>query len=132
MKTVTKKKSKINLQALVNWLYTELLAVNKQVEDDLAKAAKDMHRFLTWGDNACEHAAKQKWLAIYLEIAKTCLKNNKTPEDFLDYISDNLLNENTIAINSGGMHGKMETCDRSTKARIIYEMRQALKYNTFL
>lgn len=132
MPALKKTKSKINLQALINWMWTELQGVNKQVEDDLAKAAHDMHKFLTWGDNACDHAAKQKWLPIYIEVGKTMLKNNKTPEDFIDYISTNLLNESASSSVGAGMHGRMETADRSAKARIISEMKSALKYNTFL
>ncbi len=133
MKTVAKtKKSKMNLQGFINWMWTELQAVNKQVEADQQKAAEDLHWFLTWGSNACEHAARQKYLGIYLASAKEWLESKKTAEQFLEYISNNLLQESAVVVKSSGiMNNVMETFDRSTKASIVNELRCALKYNSF-
>lgn len=132
MKTTTKKKTAINLQALINWMWTEFHGVSTQVAEDKKAAEKDMHRFLTWASNACDHASYHKYLGIYLDVAQTMQKRKKTAEEFLNYITTNMLGESGRAVTSSGiMNNVMENFDRAAKVRIINEMRQAMKYNTF-
>lgn len=133
MKAIAKKKTKVTLQAFINWMWTEFQGTVAQMTEDKKLADKDMHKFLTWGDNACSHAAYHKWLGIYLDAAKQWNDKKKTAEEFLQHLSINLLQEAAIVpSSSGSMHRLMETCDRAARARIVNELQQALKFNTFL
>ncbi len=129
MKT-TKKKS-TSIQNLITWMMAELAGVTKQVEADQVKAAENFHKFLQWSQGAFEHASYQRMLKIYMDSALTALKNKKTAEFFVGYISDNLLNESQIFSSSSlQTHNLMDAIDRASKAKIINHLKQALKYGT--
>jgi ABC-type ATPase with predicted acetyltransferase domain len=132
-----KKKSKLNLQACINWMWTEHQGMSALMASYKEKAAEDMHKFLTWGSNACDHAAYHKWLGLYIDMAKALQENKKVPESeklerFLKHLTENVLNESSRAVTSSGiMNNVMENFDRAAKARIVNSIREAVKYNGF-
>ena len=126
------KTSKINLQACINWMWTELKVVNSQVADDHKDAKKDFHHFLTWGDAACGRVAYQKWLNIYIGEAKRALVTS-TVEEIVNLWASLLLRERCYSVKSSGIMGNvMENYDITARAKIISEIQAAIQHGTFL
>lgn len=131
MKTAAKK-SKVNLQAFINFMFIELKGTEEQIAADKKKAESSLYNFLTWATPAYEHAAYHHWLAIYIDVAKQFLQAKKTLEDFREHITNNHLQQSATLITSSGIcNNLMEAADRAAKARIINYLNHGIRFNGF-